>query len=165
MKAKLALTIISIFISFTSPTHHPVLTASVTEKKSIKDTPLAVVRELPIVANKSQIPPTPPPATPPAAVAVPTSVTSVTGCSGYLPLIQQYNWPVNTMVAICEAESGGNPYAYNPSGCYGLFQINGYGAVYNPAQNIADAYQKYLSQGLNAWTTYSDGAYLQYLDN
>lgn len=163
MKAKLALTIISIFISFTSPTHHPVLTATVTEKKSIKATPLAVVRELPIVANKSQIPPTPPPATPPAAVAVPTSVTSVTGCSGYLPLIQQYNWPVSVMYAIMQAESSCNPYAYNPSGCYGLFQLYGQD-ITDPAQNIAAAYQIYLSQGLSAWSTYTSGVYLQYLN-
>jgi hypothetical protein len=100
-------------------------------------------------------------ATTPVVVApVPTPASG--GCSQYLSLIEQYNWPVSTMVAICQAESGGNANAYNPSGCWGLFQLYGQD-ITDPAANIAAAYQIYLSQGLGAWSTYTSNAYEAYL--
>lgn len=157
MKTKLILTIFSIIVSFTSAPPNHVLNTVITEKPA-KPIPLATVREWPTLSTKSQIPVATPPAT--AAVAVPTPST---GCSGYLPLIEQYNWPVNTMYAIMQAESSCNPYAYNSSGCYGLFQLYGQD-ITDPAANIAAAYQIYLSQGLSAWSSYTSGAYLQYLN-
>ena len=71
------------------------------------------------------------------------------------------------MAAIAEAESGGNPTAHNPSGASGLWQILGVpfpGNVYDPLTNARMAVAKYLSQGLGAWTTYTSGAYKQYLN-
>ena len=73
------------------------------------------------------------------------------------------------MAAIAEAESSGNPDAYNPSGATGLWQI--LGAVNpadqpnltDPAVNAHEAVLKYRSQGLGAWVTYTDGSYKQYL--
>lgn len=119
---------------------------------------LATMREWPTLSTKGQIPVATPSTM--AAVAVPTPST---GCGGYLPLIEQYNWPVSTMYAIMQAESGCNPYAYNPSGCYGLFQLY-HQDITDPASNIAAAYRIYLSQGLNAWQSWSTGTYLHYLN-
>lgn len=95
----------------------------------------------------------------PAPVAVPTPST---GCSSYLSLVEQYDWPVDTMMAIMQAESSCNPDAYNPSGCWGLFQLYNQD-ITDPAENIAGAYQIYVTQGLTAWSSYTSGAYLQYL--
>jgi soluble lytic murein transglycosylase-like protein len=89
------------------------------------------------------------------------------GCALYESLVQQYDWPVATMMAIMQAESSCNPYAVSPTNDYGLMQIhNGlalYGSqIYDPAFNIGIAYQKYEIQGLDAWSTYTSGAYLIY---
>jgi SLT domain-containing protein len=77
------------------------------------------------------------------------------------------------MAAIAEAESRGNPRAYNPSGATGLWQILGApnrGAYWhgntdftNPAVNARAAVQKLHDQGLGAWQTFTDGAYKQFL--
>jgi soluble lytic murein transglycosylase-like protein len=96
------------------------------------------------------------PVTPPPAPTYPTS------CAAYLPLVEQYNWPVSTMMAIMQAESSCNPYAYNPSGCWGLFQLFGEN-ITDPAANVAAAYQIYLRQGLGAWQSWSSGAYYKFL--
>jgi hypothetical protein len=74
------------------------------------------------------------------------------------------------MAAIAEAESGGNSNAYNASGATGLWQI--LGAVNpadqpnlrDPAVNAREAVLKYKSQGLDAWTTYTSGAYKAFLN-
>ena len=66
------------------------------------------------------------------------------------------------MYAIMQAESSCNPNAYNPSGCYGLFQLYGQD-ITDAAANIEAAYSIYLSQGLGAWSTYTSGAYLAYM--
>ena len=72
------------------------------------------------------------------------------------------------MAAIAEAESSGNPNAYNPSGATGLWQILGavnpsdQGSLTNPQVNAHEAVLKYQSQGLDAWTTYTSGAYQQF---
>lgn len=74
------------------------------------------------------------------------------------------------MAAIAEAESGGCSTAYNPSGATGLWQILGavnpadQNSLTDPAVNAREAVLKYQSQGLTAWTTYTSGAYKQYLN-
>lgn len=73
------------------------------------------------------------------------------------------------MAAIAEAESGGNSNAYNPSGASGLWQILGavnpadQGSLFTPSVNAHEAVLKYQSQGLDAWQTYTNGAYRQFL--
>lgn len=84
------------------------------------------------------------------------------GCESYRDLIDDYAWPVETMLAICNAESGGNPNAINPTdrhatclGSYGIFQISCdwyYKAnLFDPATNVRLAYGKYLGGGLQPW--------------
>lgn len=74
-----------------------------------------------------------------------------------------------TMAAIALAESGGNPASINPEGpqhAEGLWQIKGQlvsGNILDPKVNAANAVAKYNSQGLGAWTTYTEGAYKKYL--
>lgn len=70
------------------------------------------------------------------------------------------------MAAIAEAESSGNSQAQNPSGATGLWQILGNpfpGNAFDPLTNAKMAVAKYRSQGLGAWTTYTSGAYKQFL--
>jgi hypothetical protein len=86
------------------------------------------------------------------------------------------------MAAIALAESGGNPKAHNPrppDNSYGLWQINMLGGMgperrrrfglssneqlFDPATNANAARGIYESQGYNAWSVYSSGAYKQYL--
>lgn len=84
-------------------------------------------------------------------------------------------------VAICLAESGGDPTAYNPEvqagtpqgeGSYGLWQI--YSKVHpefdvasllDPAYNAAAAYAVYSNAGYNfrPWSTFKSGAYLAHM--
>jgi hypothetical protein len=82
-----------------------------------------------------------------------------------------------TMAAIAMAESSGNPGAYNGNDSNGkggtqvsagLWQIST--GTMSPIANWGDAnvnakaaVQKYQSQGLGAWGTYSSGAYQQYM--
>lgn len=79
------------------------------------------------------------------------------------------------MAAIAEAESGGNPGAVNnqdnggKQSSYGLWQIST-GTHAAPSPNWADpatnanlALQKLQGQGLDAWGTYSSGAYKAYV--
>jgi hypothetical protein len=74
-----------------------------------------------------------------------------------------------TMAAIAMAESDGCSTALNPSGASGLWQILGavdpadQGNLFDPAVNAKEATLKYTSQGLDAWVTYTSGAYKQYL--
>ena len=72
--------------------------------------------------------------------------------------------------AIALAESGGNPAARNPEGpehAEGLWQIKGQlvpGNILNPQVNAANAVAKYrAAKGFTPWTTYTGGAYKQYL--
>lgn len=88
------------------------------------------------------------------------------------------------MGGIAMAESSGNPMAHNTNAAtgdnsYGLWQINMLGdmgpsrrksfgissnsELFNPAVNAKAAYKIYQSQGLNAWSTYKNGAYKQHL--
>jgi murein DD-endopeptidase MepM/ murein hydrolase activator NlpD len=78
------------------------------------------------------------------------------------------------MAAIALAESGGNPSATNPydnngtQTSWGLWQIS-YGnhnappSWSDPQANANLAYQKYVSQGLGAWGTYTSGKYKDFL--
>jgi hypothetical protein len=80
------------------------------------------------------------------------------------------------MAAIAEAESGGNPSALNPNdnngtqSSFGLWQIsNGTHTPpasnwSNPLENAKLAVQKFFSQGLGAWGTYTSGAYKKFLN-
>ena len=91
-------------------------------------------------------------------------------CAAYASLFEQYDWNVHTAVAICEAESTGQPNIVsngeiNPDGLpdYGLMQLHDI-AILDPAQNISYAYyHKYLTQGWSAWSTYNNEKYLQFL--
>jgi Lysozyme like domain len=79
------------------------------------------------------------------------------------------------MAAIAEAESSGDPLAYNPDDnngtqtSWGLWQISDgtHAAVStqwsNPLVNAQLALQKLQSSGLGAWGTYDTGAYKAYL--
>jgi hypothetical protein len=68
-------------------------------------------------------------------------------------LVCTYGWDCGWALRVIACESGGNPNAYNPAGPYvGLFQIlDPSRSLFDPAANIAAAWQKYLSQGRGAW--------------
>ena len=103
---------------------------------------------------------------PAVAVAQPIVYLASYRCAAYQSYFEQYDWSVDTAMAICEAESSGNPYAVsngdiNPDGVpdYGLMQLHGVDII-DPAANISYAYyHKYLTQGWEAWSTYNSGAY------
>lgn len=103
--------------------------------------------------------------------ATPTQAVSQ-GCDTYRDLFNQYDWPVSTAIAICEAESGGNTHALSPTEDYGLMQINQVHAdmvdedltkLYDPATNIQVAYRIYSARGWSAWSTFESGRYLSFL--
>lgn len=99
----------------------------------------------------------------PIAAAIELETAKYTNdCSSYDPLFRQYDWNVATAEAICQAESGGNPNAISSTNDYGLMQLHNL-PLFDPAQNIAAAYQKYQLQGWGAWTTYNTGRYLAFL--
>ena len=174
MKPKLTLTIIALILSFISlhPTQTP---PTVHHEKSVFVIKLASARAHPTISTKSNTPapapapvaaPTPAPAQAPAiSQTVATQPTPSAGCDEYLTLFEQYNWNVQDAIAICNAESSGNPNAthYDSNGSIdrGLMQINSVhdGMVSSPAQfydptiNIATAYQIYSSSGWYAWST------------
>jgi cell division protein FtsB len=83
-------------------------------------------------------------------------------CETYRNLIAQYSWNVNTMIAICNAESGGDPNKANTTdnhgvcmGSYGLFQISCHqGIVLDPTANVAAAWGKYTGAQNNPRTNY-----------
>ena len=90
-------------------------------------------------------------------------------CDKYRDLFSQYDWDVNTALAICQAESSGIPDNVSPpnwdgSRDYGLMQLNQI-PILDPAANIEYAYyHKYKTpQGWNHWTVYKTGKYLNYL--
>lgn len=87
-------------------------------------------------------------------------------CQSYRSLVAKYDWDVNTMMRIMNAESSCIPTKHNHAddhrvclGSYGLFQVgcvHGYAIAYleSPENNIAAAYKIWKSQGYTAWTTY-----------
>lgn len=70
------------------------------------------------------------------------------------------------MAAIAMAESGGCSAALNSLGACGLWQIHPRQAgCLDPATNARQAVAKYQGQGLDAWTTYTTGAYKGFLSS
>lgn len=77
-----------------------------------------------------------------------------------------------TIVAICLAESGGDPTAVSPTGDYGLAQINlayhpdvTQQCAFDPQCNLEAAYR--ISGGgadFTPWATYTQGTYWHYHD-
>src|SRR6185437_7308938 len=70
------------------------------------------------------------------------------------------------MAAIALAEADGDSNAHNPSGASGLWQILGNpfpGNAFDPLTNARMAVSKWRSQGLQAWVTYTSGAYRKFL--
>lgn len=107
-----------------------------------------------------------------AKAAANLAAMTTPNCAAYRGLVAQYDWPVQTAMAIMQAESGCR--AVTPSNAainydgvpdYGLMQLHGIN-VTNPAENIRIAYAvKYLGAGrsFTPWSTYNNGAYLKYL--
>ena len=94
------------------------------------------------------------------------------GCSHYQNLFNQYDWNVSVAMAICQAESSGDPSQLSATCDRGLMQVNcvhadmvggNLSALYDPATNIAVAYRIYKAGGWLPWTTYTSGRYLAFL--
>lgn len=89
----------------------------------------------------------------------------------YVLAYKHASWDAVTMVAIAGAESGWNTTAISPTDDYGLFQINlaawpqlfASGNYMDPAVNTSWAFHIYNVQGITAWSTYTNGAYRQYM--
>lgn len=109
-----------------------------------------------------------------AAQSAPTVQVASTGnCEAYRGLVSQYAWNTSIAMAVMHAESGCNPTATSPTCDHGLMQINcvhaaavgGNLALLNdPATNIRVAFAVYQGAGWSAWTTFTSGAYLRYLN-
>jgi hypothetical protein len=96
------------------------------------------------------------------------AVATRTGdCEAYRSLISKYDWDVTYAMAICMAESQGNPDAEGdvntPYHSYGLMQIRGFSSrpskekLFDPEINIETAYKIWKEKGnFCAWSTYSD---------
>ena len=94
-------------------------------------------------------------------------------CDEYRPLIEGYDWPTETMLAIAQAESGCDPEARNTANSdgstdTGLLQINSIHGIdpatlIDPTVNVQAAYRIYQSQGLKAWSVYNNNSYRRYL--
>lgn len=132
--------------------------------KPVAKTPAAVTSNT-AVPEQSEV------AAVPVVAPAPTPIVYPVGCQLYLPLVEQYSWPVSIAMAVMQAESSCNPNNISPASInwddisdFGLFQLHGMD-VLDPATNVADAYNiKYAPSGtFNAWTTFTSGKYLQYL--
>ena len=109
-----------------------------------------------------------------AAAFVPAPIQSTpktnypVGCEHYRPLVEKYSWDVPSAMRVMGAESGCNPNAANHSdnhgvcmGSFGLFQISCHGGViYDPAKNVAAAWDKYSASGWQPWTVCTKGIVL-----
>ena len=81
-------------------------------------------------------------------------------------IIKQYGWDWRIAAAIAIPESGYNPYARNPSGACGIFQLHPCPNIkwWDPKTNIEYAYyNKYKCGGWSHWTVYTSGSYRSYL--
>lgn len=97
-----------------------------------------------------------------AAAAVARAVPG--NCEAYRGLVAQYNWNVDTALAVMNAESTCNATADNPHdghptclGSRGLFGIGcdstgNYAGMFDPAANIAQAYALYSHRGWQPWS-------------
>ena len=84
-------------------------------------------------------------------------VVASAGCEQYRAEVSKYGWNVNIALAVMYAESGCNPNAASPTNDHGLMQLHGI-RIYDPAQNIAYAYNnKYLQGGWSHWTVCTKG--------
>ncbi|HWV44721.1 MAG TPA: transglycosylase SLT domain-containing protein, partial [Nitrospira sp.] len=83
---------------------------------------------------------------------------------------------LDTAIAICRAESGGNPNAVSNTGDYGLWQINKAahpqyfppkaqgGYIWDPLSNTYVAKTIYAAAGgWSPWSTYKNGSYKAHL--
>jgi len=98
-------------------------------------------------------------------------------CDKYRPLIESHDWPAEIMLAIMQAESGcdsqaiGDDYPINglhaPS-C-GLMQVRtlpgrpSCDELRQPERNIETAHNIYKTQGLKAWTAYTNQLFKQFI--
>lgn len=85
----------------------------------------------------------------PASAPV-VAVRAAGNCEAYRPLLAQYNWPVSVAMEVMRRESGCNPNAVSPTNDHGLFQIHAE-RIYDPAANVARAYQKFAASGWRPW--------------
>jgi hypothetical protein len=94
------------------------------------------------------------------------------GCDIYRPLVEQYAWDIRIAMAVMQAESGCNPNASNwrdqhrqCTGSFGLFQLACFWTdnPYDPATNVAKAFEIYSRSGWQPWGAYTNGSYLRYL--
>lgn len=133
-----------------------------------------------VVPVAKPVAPKPASATPaPVAVAavvpqpapIPPPVAPV-GCEAYRSILAQYDWNVNTALAVMQAESGCRPAVVSSTCDHGLMQINcihsdlvggDLSKLNDPATNIRIAYSLYRERGWLPWTAYTSGAYLKYL--
>jgi len=111
----------------------------------------------------------------PAPVVEPTSeeVIQPTDCS----LVNNYDWNKQIAYAICLAESGGNPKAFNGKNSNGtndagLMQINsihvksgliGDQERLDPEANMKAAYAIYKGSGFKAWSAFNNKSYERFL--
>jgi len=85
------------------------------------------------------------------------------GVERWRPLVEKYDWPVNTALKIMSCESGGNPNALSRTNDRGLMQINHiwkgkydlntFEDFFNPEKNVYAGYRIYKNRGnFSAWT-------------
>jgi len=101
----------------------------------------------------------------PVATTVPsTTTTTLTpietvqypeNCYAYVPILEQYDWPLAGAMRTMYEESRCNPNAVSATDDHGLFQIHGE-EIYDPEANIQRAYEKYAdgrrgSFNFSAW--------------
>jgi len=78
-------------------------------------------------------------------------------CEQYRPLFSQYSWNIEIALAVCQAESGGDPNIVSATNDFGLMQLHNI-PIKDPAQNIAYAYnEKYLKGGWGHWSVCNNG--------
>lgn len=94
------------------------------------------------------------------------------GCDSYRSLFSQYDWNVNTAIAICKAESGGRTNVVSATHDFGLMQIshvhkdmvNGQlTRLFDPSTNIRIAYSLYSANGWQPWSAYKNHTYLRFM--
>jgi soluble lytic murein transglycosylase-like protein len=108
-------------------------------------------------------------------VAYTAPVRATEGCEQYRDIVSQYDWDVNTMLAIMRAESSCNPASINYTdghgSCVGSYSLLQVGCLHfrdgedklDPETNIAVAYRVWKSGGYTPWTCFTNNSYLQYL--
>lgn len=114
---------------------------------------------------------------PPEIASFEAKGTVPLACKDYRALVEKYDWPVDTMLAIARAESGCRfdavgdtwPIAGVLAPSCGLFQVRTLPGrptcdeLKDARVNIEWAYKLYKSGGLNHWSVYTNGSYRQWL--